>query len=118
MQWYDATLIDQIVAGSKTATVRHLAWSEGLDAFNTPLHVGAVYTVFDREERPRCRVRITAIELCRWGAIPEALWRRDPAVSGEASLEAFRGDHRDYFSDPGDDHEFLAVYFDRVDGPA
>jgi len=116
MQWYDATLIEQIVAGTKTATVRHLAWSEGLDDFNTPLHVGAFYTVYDREKRLRCRLRITAIELTRWSAIPEALWRRDPATSGEVSLEAFRDDHWDYFDQPGNDHEFLAVYFDRADG--
>lgn len=118
MQWYDATLIDQIEAGAKTATVRPLAWSEGLDAFNTALHVGAVYTVYDRDERPRCQLRVTAVELCRWGAIPDALWRRDPAASGETSLDAFRSDHRDYFGDPDADHEFLAVYFDRIDDPA
>lgn len=115
MQWYDETLIDQIIAGAKTATVRPIAWSEGLDAFNTPLHVGAVYTVYNREEVARCHLRVTAIELVRWDAIPETLWRRDPAASGAVSLEAFIADHDDYFGNPDDGFEFLAVYFDRVD---
>ena len=114
MQWNDATLIDQIIGGSKTATVRPLEWSEGLDAHNTALHCGATYTVYDRNLVPRCRVRITAIELATWGAIPEALWRRDPAASGAVSLDAFRADHWDYFGQPADDFEFLALYFDPV----
>jgi uncharacterized protein YhfF len=115
MQWYQSELIDQIIEGSKTATVRPIAWSEGLDAFNTALHCGATYTVYDRAETPRCRVRITGIELARWDAIPELLWRRDPAVNGEVGLEAFRADHWDYFDQPDDAYEFLALYFDHID---
>lgn len=115
MQWFQSELIDQIIDGSKTATVRFVAWSEGLDAYNTALHVGTTYTVFDRSEQARCRVRLTAIELVRWDDIPERLWRRDPAVSGAVGLEAFRADHVGYFDNPADDFEFLAVYFDRVD---
>jgi len=114
MQWNDATLIDQIVAGAKTATVRPIAWSEGLDDYNTPLHCGMTYTVYDRDHNPRCRIRVTGIELCAWGAIPEALWRRDPAASGAVSLEAFKADHWDYFDKPDDGFEFLALYFDHV----
>jgi len=115
MQWYDETLIDQIIAGTKTATVRPLEWSQGLDAFNTALHVGATYTVYNLAKAARCRVRITAIELARWDAIPDALWRRDPAASGAVSLEAFIADHDDYFGNPAGDFEFVALYFDRVD---
>ena len=50
------------------------------------------------------------MELCRWDAIPERLWR------GETNLSAdeFRADHVDYFGDgeeiPGD-YEFVAYYF-------
>ena len=115
MQWYDETLIDQIIAGTKTATVRPLEWSQGLDAFNTALQVGATYTVYNQATVARCQVRLTAIELARWGAIPEALWRRDPATSGTVSLEAFIADHDDYFRSPSENFEFLALFFDRVD---
>ena len=114
MQWNDSVLIDQIVAGVKTATVRPLEWSEGLDSYNTPIRCGAVYTVYDADRTPRCRIRITAIELCTWGAIPDALWQRDPAADGSVSLEAFRGDHDHYFGWPSDDYEFLAIYFEPV----
>lgn len=115
MQWFQSALIDQIIDGSKTATVRFVEWSEGLDANNTALHVGATYDVVDRDGATRCRVRLTGIELVRWDAIPERLWQRDPAVSGAVSREAFRADHLDYFHQPSDDFEFLGVYFDRVD---
>lgn len=115
MQWYDETLIDQIIAGAKTATVRPLEWSEGLDAFNTALHVGATYTVYNEAQVARCRVRVTGIELVRWDAIPESLWRRDPAASGAVSLEAFIADHDDYFGNPDGSFEFLALYFDLTD---
>jgi uncharacterized protein YhfF len=115
MQWYDETLIDQIIAGTKTATVRPLEWSEGLDAFNTALHVGATYTVYNEAKVAQCQVRVSAIELARWDTIPEALWRRDPAASGAVSLEAFIADHDDYFGNPADDFEFLALFFDRID---
>ncbi|MDJ0607767.1 MAG: hypothetical protein QNJ67_02230 [Kiloniellales bacterium] len=114
MQWLQSELIDQIVDGSKTASVRRIEWSEGIDAFNTPLHVGAVYRVYDRDRRPRCRLRLTGIELVRWGAIPERLWREDPAASGEVSLAAFRADHDDFFDRPDDNFEFLALYFHLV----
>ena len=102
MQWNDATLIDQIVEGTKTATVRPLESSEGLDEYNTAIHCGATYTVYDRDRVSRCHVRITAIQLVTWGTIPEALWRRDPAASGMVSLQAFRTDHWDYFNQPSD----------------
>ncbi len=114
MQWLDGRLIDQIVAGRKTATVRRLEESTGIDGYNTALHVGAVYQVYDAERQARVAIRLTAIELARWGDLPEALWRRDPAVSGEVSEVAFRSDHAGYFGDPDNDFEFLALYFKLV----
>ena len=112
MQWLDRRLIEQIIDGRKTATVRRVEESAGIDDYNTALHVGAVYQVFDAERQPRVAIRLTAIELARWGNLPEALWQRDPAVSGEVSEAAFRADHVDYFAHPSDDFEFLALYFD------
>ena len=116
MQWStQPELIDQIIDGVKTATVTRLEWQNGYDEYSTALRVGEVYTVYDGERIARCRVRITALELARWGDIPERLWRRDPATTGQTSLAAFVGDHDEYFGHPGPDFEFLAVYFDRVD---
>lgn len=115
IQWSNNTLVEQIIDGRKTATAWPIESGLGVDAYNTPLHVGLVYTIYDAETKPRCRVRITAVQLARWGAIPERLWREDPAFSGEVSLEAFIGDHYDYFGQPNDDFEFLAIYFELVE---
>ncbi len=114
MQWADDRLIEQIVDGRKTATVRHLSDSAELDDYNTALDVGAIYQIYDGERQVRATVRLTAVALVRWGDLPEDLWRRDPAATGEVSEAAFRSDHFDYFGRPSDDYEFLAVYFDQV----
>ena len=112
MQWSDSRLIEQIIDGHKTATVRRLAESEGIDEYNTALHVGEVYQVYDANRQPRVAIRLTAVELATWGNLPEELWRRDPAVSGEVSEAAFRADHDGYFGYPSGGFEFLALYFD------
>ena len=117
MQWLDRRLIDQIIAESKTATVRRLSESPGIDSYNTALQVGAVYQVFDADFQPRVAVRLTAVELASWGDLPEALWRRDPAASGEVGEAAFRSDHFDYFGQPDDKFEFLALYFEPMPAP-
>lgn len=115
IRWTNNTLIEQIIDGSKTATAWPIASGLGVDEYNTPLHVGLVYTIYDADTQPRCRVRITCVELARWGDIPERLWCEDPAFSGEVSLEAFISDHYDFFGQPDDDFEFLAIYFEHVE---
>ena len=116
MQWStQPELIEQIIDGVKTATVTRLEWQDGYDEYSTPLRVGEIYTVYDGERVARCRVRVTALELTRWGEIPERLWRRDPATTGETGLEAFMADHYEFFGCPDAGFEFVAVYFDRVD---
>ena len=59
MRWLDGRLIEQIVDGRKTATVRRLHESTGIDEHNTALHVGAVYEVYDAESRPRVAIPST-----------------------------------------------------------
>ena len=108
-------LVQQIIDGTKTATAWLIESALGVDQYNTPLHVGFVYTVYDADTRPRCRIRITRIELARWGDIPERLWREDPAIAGDVGLQPFRRDHYDYFGQPDDDFEFLAIYFDHLE---
>ena len=116
MQWStQPELIEQIIDGVKTATVTRLEWQDGYDEYSTPLRVGEIYTVYDGERIARCRVRVTALERTRWGEIPERLWRRDPATTGETSLEAFMGDHYEFFGRPDAGFEFVAVYFDRLE---
>jgi len=110
MQWYDDALISQIMRGQKTATVRPL--DAALDSYNTALHCGAVHSVHDKAGSLRCHIRVTGINLVNWGAIPDALWQRDPPAIGVASLEAFKADHWDFFGQPSDDFAFLAIYFD------
>ena len=115
IRWSDATLVQQIIDGRKTATAWPIASGLGVDAYNTPLHVGLTYTVYDGKTQPRCRVRITGVKLARWGDIPQRLWKEDPAVSGEVSLEAFIQDHNDFFGQPDDNFEFLAIFFELVE---
>lgn len=115
IRWTDLTLVEQIVDGRKTATAWPIEAALGVDAYNTPIHVGYVYTVYDPETTPRCRIRITQVELVRWGDIPERLWHEDPAITGEVSLEAFVEDHLDYFEQPDDAFEFLAIYFELIE---
>ncbi|MEM7346817.1 MAG: ASCH domain-containing protein [Chloroflexota bacterium] len=113
--WSNSILIDQIIDGSKTATAWHIESALGLDAYNTPLYVGCIYTVYNSEHTPRCKIRITGVDLARWGNIPERVWREDPAISGEVSLAAFIGDHYDFFNQPDESFEFLAIYIVRVE---
>ncbi|MEM9777613.1 MAG: ASCH domain-containing protein [Chloroflexota bacterium] len=115
IQWNDSNLIEQIIDGRKTATAWPIESGLGLDDYNTPLHVGLVYTVYDAKLNPCCRIRVTQVELVSWGSIPERLWREDPAFSGHTSLEAFINDHYDFFGQPDDDFEFLAIYFEQVE---
>jgi uncharacterized protein YhfF len=115
MQWTETELVEQIITGQKTATVSPLDRRTEIDEFNSAWEVGAVYTVYDGQRQPRCKVRLTEIRLERWGAIPEKLYTRDPAVSGDTTLVAFVGDHYDYFHQPGDDFEFLSIFFDLVE---
>ena len=115
LQWStQPELIQQIIDGEKTATVSRLEWQAGYDDYTTALWVGAIYTVYDGACAPKCRVRLSALELIRWGEIPSRLWQREPATTGERSLSAFISDHTTMFDNPDLDFEFLAVYFELV----
>ena len=112
IQFVSDALVRQIVEGRKTASVAALDEVDvAEDEYNDALVVGAVYDVHDSERIVRTAIRITGMELCRWDAIPERLWR------GEAnrSADEFRADHVDYFQDPPPDFEFVAYYFVRYD---
>ncbi len=109
MQFVADTLVGQIVRGEKTASVVSLGEVDVAEGeYDDALVVGDYYQVYDSKLIPKCTIRIVGMELCRWDAIPERLWR------GETNINAdeFRSDHVDYFDNPSDDFEFVAYYFE------
>lgn len=109
IQFVSDRLVEQIIAREKTASVVELGEVDiDEDEYNHALVVGTFYDVYDLGLTNRCTIRITAMELCRWDAIPERLWRGET----NDSADEFRADHVDYFKDPADDFEFVAYYFE------
>jgi uncharacterized protein YhfF len=111
IQFVSDRLVEQIINGEKTASVVNLEEVDvDEDEYNHALVVGHYYEVYDTQLKPRCTIRVTAMELCRWDNIPERLWR------GETNTDAaeFRTDHIDYFNKPSDDFKFIAYYFELV----
>ena len=112
MQFASDSLVEQIIRGEKTASVAGLdevAVDE--DEYNHALVVGEFYTVYDSALKPRCTIRITGMELCRWDDIPERLWRGET----NDNADGFREDHLEWFDQPADDFEFVAYYFKLID---
>jgi uncharacterized protein YhfF len=72
--------------------------------YDDPLVVGEFYDVYDNNLDVKATIRIVAMELCRWDAIPQRLWRGE----GNVDAEAFKADHVDYFENPPDKFEFVA----------
>lgn len=102
-------LVEQVIEGRKTASVVALDEVDVKeDEYNDALVVGQFYDVYDGALVKRATIRIVAMELCRWNAIPERLWRGETNVSADE----FRADHVDYFDDPSNDFEFVAYYFE------
>ena len=111
IQFVSDNLVEQIIHGEKTASVANLGELEHVeDEYNSALVVGDYYDVYDSALKPRCTIRITAMELCRWDNVPERLWQGENNVS----CEEFKDDHRDYFDNPSEDFEFIAYYFDVI----
>ena len=112
IQFVSDHLVEQIIAGQKTASVVAVDEVNVVeDDYNHALVTGENYAVYDSNLVKQCTIRIVAMELCRWNNIPERLWR------GEANENAaeFQADHVDYFDNPTDDFEFVAYYFELVE---
>jgi uncharacterized protein YhfF len=108
IQFVSDNLVLQIIEGKKTASVLSLNEVDvDEDEYNHALVVGHYYEVYDSLRKPRCVIRITGMELCRWDTIPERLWKGET----NQSAEEFKEDHVDYFDYPDDDFEFIAYYF-------
>lgn len=109
IQFVSDRLVEQIIEGTKTASVANVGEVEhDEDEYNSALVVGEYYAVYDSQLVHRCIIRIVAMELCRWNAVPERLWRGETNISAEE----FKQDHLDYFNNPPDDFEFIAYYFE------
>jgi len=111
IQFVSDRLVQQVVEGKKTASVVRLGEVDvEEDEYNHALVVGEIYDVYDSTCTRRATIRIVGMELCRWGDIPERLWRGET----NRSADEFREDHVEYFGDPGPDFEFVAYYFQRT----
>lgn len=111
IQFVSDALVRQVVEGRKTASVVALDEVDTAeDEYNDALVVGQHYDVYDSKLERRATIRIVAMELCRWDAIPERLWRGET----NSSADEFRSDHVGYFGEPGDGFEFVAYYFELV----
>ena len=111
IQFVSDALVQEIVDGIKTASVVDLGDVDVADGdYDDPLVVGEFYDVYDSVLTVRATIRIIAMELCRWDAIPERLWRGE----GNVDADEFKADHVDYFGDPDADFEFVAYYFEAV----
>ena len=111
IQFVSDALVQEIVDGIKTASVVDLGDVDVADGdYDDPLVVGEVYDVYDSALTVKATIRVVAMELCRWDAIPERLWRGE----GNVDAEAFKADHVDYFENPTDEFEFVAYYFENV----
>ncbi len=111
IQFVSDALVQEIVDGIKIASVVGLGEADIADGdYDDPLVVGEFYDVYDSALTVQATIRVVAMELCRWDAIPERLWR------GEGSVDAseFKADHLDYFDNPDADFEFIAFYFEAV----
>ncbi len=105
IQFVADALVQEIVEGKKTASVAELGDVDVADGdYDDPLVVGEIYDVYDSALSVRTSIRIVAMELCRWDAIPERLWRGE----GNVDADEFRRDHEDYFEHPADDSRFIA----------
>jgi len=109
IQFVSDRLVEQILEGRKTASVVSLGEVDlKEDEYNDALVVGEYYDVYDSSLAERATIRIVAMEVCRWDAIPERLWRGET----NSSADEFRSDHEEYFGAPSGDFEFVAYYFE------
>ena len=122
IQFVSDALVQEIVDGIKTVSVVGLGEANIADGdYDDPLVVGEFYDVYDSALTVQATIRVVAMELCRWDAIPERLWHGD----GNVDANGFKADHVDFFHNPdddakviADDFEFIAYYFENVNQPS
>jgi uncharacterized protein YhfF len=113
MTFVSDRLVKQIEDGLKTASVCRLGEADIKESeYDDILVVGEHYDVYDSEYSVRAVIRITGMELFRWGSIPKWLWEGET----NEDAEGFREDHIDYFgftkdNPPDADFEFIGYRF-------
>ena len=108
----DESLIREIIAGHKTATVCKA------DEYYTPMNefddggmeVGDDVDVYDLKGKLRCVIHITDVYPITFGKIPEKLWRGECCTSAEHFREVHRKAWPQYSLT--DDFEMIATHFE------
>ena len=110
----DDSLILEILAGHKTATVcKADEYYSAMNEFDDGcMEVGDLIDVYDLRGRPRCVIRVTDVYPVRFGHIPEKLWQGECCTSAEHFREVHRKCWPQYLL--ADDFEMMATHFELV----
>lgn len=111
----DDSLVREVIAGHKTVTADTVEdYYKGYGELGDGGYAaGDLIDVYDLKGRPRCTIRATRVEIIRFGAIPEAVWRGETF----GSAQEFRDVHVRCLPhlDLHDDFEFVALHFELVE---
>lgn len=108
---HDDSLVLSVIAGEKTVTADTVeAYYQPYGEFGEGSYAaGDEIDVHDLQGRLRCTIKAIKVELIRFGAIPEEVWRGEAF----ASADAFRQCHIACLPhlDLHDDVEFVTLHF-------
>jgi uncharacterized protein YhfF len=111
----DDSLVREVIAGHKTVTADTVEdYYKGYGELGDGGYAaGDIIDVYDLKGRPRCTIRATKVEIIRFGAIPETVWRGETF----SSAQEFRDVHVRCLPhlDLHDDFEFVALHFELVE---
>ena len=111
----DDSLVREVMAGHKTVTADTVEdYYKGYGELGDGGYAaGDLIDVYDLKGRPRCTIRATRVEIIRFGAIPEAVWRGETF----GSAQEFRDVHVRCLPhlDLHDDVEFVALHFELME---
>ena len=111
----DDSLVREVMAGHKTVTADTVEdYYKGYGELGDGGYAaGDIIDVYDLKGRRRCTIRATRVEIIRFGAIPEAVWRGETF----GSAQEFRDVHVRCLPhlDLHDDFEFVALHFELVE---
>jgi len=111
----DDSLVREVIAGHKTVTADTVEdYYKGYGELGDGGYAaGDIIDVYDLKGRRRCTIRATRVEIIRFGAIPEAVWRGETF----GSAQEFRDVHVRCLPhlDLHDDFEFVALHFELVE---
>ena len=111
----DDSLVRAVIAGRKTVTADTVAdYYKGYGELGDGGYAaGDLIDVFDLRGRLRCTIRATQVEIIRFGAIPEAVWRGETF----GSAQEFQDVHVRCLPhlDLHEGFEFVALHFELVE---